>query len=133
MMEEVRLTPNERRMLEEIEYELRKDEELDLALRTMRPSRNRRRGGVRGRVVPGAGSMPASGRARRRMRRPTLSGTWHVLLLVVLFAAVFAALITTSGAYLVVIAFALIIMGCTTTLVWLCVSFLLRRGGGGRT
>ncbi|MYS82336.1 hypothetical protein [Embleya scabrispora] len=127
MMEEVRLTPSERRMLEEIEYELRKDQELDLALRTMRPSRNRRRTGVRGRVVPGAGSMPAS--KRRRMRRPTLSGTWHVLLLMVLFAAVFAALATTSGVYLVVIAFALIIMGCTTTLVWLCVTFLLRRGG----
>ncbi|WP_424644258.1 hypothetical protein [Embleya sp. AB8] len=127
----MRLTPSERRMLEEIEDELRKDEELDLALRTMRPSRNRRRAGARGRVAPGAGSMPAAKRARRWGRRPTLSGTWHVLLLVVLFAAVFAALATTSGVYLVVIGFALIIMGCTTTLVWLCVSFLLRRGGGG--
>ncbi|WP_406288050.1 hypothetical protein [Embleya sp. NBC_00896] len=129
----MRLTPSERRMLEEIEYELRKDEELDLALRTMRPSRTQRRSGARGRVVPGAGSMPASKRARRRFSRPTLTGTWHVLLLVVLFAAVFAALVTTSGVYLVVIAFALIIMGCTTALVWLCVTFLLRRSGDDKT
>ncbi len=132
MMEEVRLTPSERRMLESIEDELRKDEELDLALRTMRLSRNRRRAPARDRVIPGAGAKPAAKRGRRRAR-PTLSGTWHVLLLVVLFAAVFAALVTTSGVYLVVIAFALIIMGCTTALVWLCVSFLLRRTGDDKT
>jgi hypothetical protein len=132
MMEEVRLTPSERRMLESIEDELRKDRELDLALRTMRPTRNRRRTPAAGGVVPGAGSKPASRRGRRRSR-PTLAGTWHVLLLLVLFAAVFAALATTSGVYLVVVAFALIIMGCTTALVWLCVSFLLRRSGDDKT
>ena len=130
MMEEVRLTPSERRMLEEIEQELRKDRELDLALRTMRPAAGRRRTNARTRAVPGAGAAPAARRARRGRARPTLTGTWHVLLLVVLFAAVFAALATTSSVYLVVIAFALIVMGCTTALVWLCVTYVLRRGGG---
>jgi len=128
MMEEVRLTPSERRMLEEIEQELRKDRELDLALRTMRPSAGRRRTNARARAVPGA--APVARRARRKRARPTLTGTWHVLLLMVLFAAVFAALATTSSVYLVVIAFALIVMGCTTALVWLCVTYVLRRGGG---
>lgn len=129
MMEEVRLTPSERRMLEEIESELRKDRELDLALRTMRPSPSRRRTNARARAVPRTGAAPAGRRARRRRTRPTLTGTWHVLLLAVLFAAVFAALATTSSVYLVVVAFALMVMGCTTALVWLCVSYLLRRGG----
>jgi hypothetical protein len=132
MMEEVRLTPSERRTLESIEDELRKDQELDLALRTMRLSRNRRRAPALGHVVPGAGAKSASRRGRRRTR-PTLAGTWHVLLLIILCTAVFAALATTSGVYLVVIAFALIIMGCTTALVWLCVSFLLRRSGDDKT
>ena len=128
-MEDVRLTPAERRALEEIEHELRKDRELDRALRTMRPARRRRRVFRRRRELPpasGEGATPLP-RVAPGDERAEDGPNPRVLLLVMITALLAGVAATTSTTYVVVLAITVAVMACTAGFVWLCVSAFWRR------
>lgn len=166
-MDDVRLTPAERRALELIEAELRKDRDLDRAMRRMRVPRTgrrhlRRRGtadeGTAG-EAPGTDVPPTEGKpetpdqrhelherdehdehdqhpdnvefpfaaaaaARRRERR-------RVWALALVLSVVFAALLTAGTLFFLVFALVLVTLAASAGVVWMAVSFYLRKPDPG--
>ncbi|WTW94063.1 hypothetical protein OG216_11975 [Streptomycetaceae bacterium NBC_01309] len=147
-MDDVRLTPAERRALELIEAELRKDRDLDRAMRRMRVPRTgrrplRRRGSADD--GPAEGSAPegsaapdecaeapdfpfaasaASAAARHRERR-------RVWALALVLSIVFAALLTAGTLFFLVFALVLVTLAASAGVVWMAVSFYLRKPDPG--
>lgn len=174
-MDDVRLTPAERRALELIEGELRKDRDLDRAMRRMRVPRTGRRamrrrgaaddgtgGETPGTDVPSAEGTPetpderhhhqrherdeneehderdehdertdnvefpfaAAAAARRRERR-------RVWALALVLSIVFAALLTAGTLFFLVFALVLVTLAASAGVVWMAVSFYLRKPDPG--
>ncbi|MGW0659611.1 hypothetical protein [Streptodolium elevatio] len=153
-MDDVRLTPAERRALELIEAELRKDRDLDRAMRRMRVPRTGRRplrrrgsagdGPAEGPAQEGPASAPGadecteapdfpfatsaapatSAAARQRERR-------RVWALALVLSIVFAALLTAGTLFFLVFALVLVTLAASAGLVWMAVSFYLRKPDPG--
>ncbi|WP_436774773.1 hypothetical protein [Yinghuangia sp. YIM S09857] len=160
-MDDVRLTPAERRALELIEAELRKDRDLDRAMRRMRVPRTGRRplrrlgsadegaaGGPAqersaGQEASAGADVPTSARdggdteapefpfaaatsaaARHRERR-------RVWALALVLSIVFAALLTAGTLFFLVFALVLVTLAASAGVVWMAVSFYLRKPDTG--
>lgn len=130
-MDDVRLTPAERRALEEIEAELRKDRDLDRALRRMRAPKPGRHLTRRQRPEPPAGAAAGDDAAPGEHPGETaVSGhgdAAHRWLLGVLFTvALFAAMLSLGTVYFLVLALVAITLAATAGVVWMCVTLYMR-------
>lgn len=133
-MDDVRLTPAERRALEEIEAELRKDRDLDRAMRRMRAPKQGRHLTRRQRPRPPAGT--AAGDDAAPGEHPSTAapavGSGHGdathcwLLGVLLTIALFAAMLSLGTVYFLVLALVAITLAATAGVVWMCVTLYMR-------
>jgi hypothetical protein len=141
-MDDVRLTPAERRALEQIEAELRKDRELDRALRRMRlPGTGRRP--LRGRRTDTAQDHPshddeapdASGDCTAApVAHPTPdhhSDRRRAWALAAVLTVILTALLTAGSAFFLVFALVAVTLAASAGIVWLCVSIAMRRPDPG--
>jgi hypothetical protein len=139
-MDDVRLTPAERRALDEIEGELRKDRELDRAMRRMRTPRSgrhllRRRktepptAGTRGEDAAPGEDHGAPGDAASGAGLVDTADRRRMWALAVVLTVVLSVLLSAGTLYFLVFALVLVTLTATAAVVWMCVSFYLGRPG----